>query len=58
MDAGAEYHLKKRKMRLRLDINNLFNMRNYHYTLYNGLNTYRYDYLLRGRELLFSVILT
>ena len=58
MDAGAEYHLKKRKMRLRLDINNLLNMRNYHYTLYNGLNTYRYDYLLRGRELLFSVILT
>ena len=58
IDAGAEYHLKKKKMRLRLDINNLLNMRNYHYTLYNGLNTYRYNYLMRGRELLFSVILT
>lgn len=58
IDAGAEYHLKKKKVRLRLDANNLLNMRNYHYTLYRGLNTYRYDYLLRGRELLFSVILT
>lgn len=37
-------------------MNNLLNKKSYNYTVYNGLNSYTYDYRMRGRELLFSII--
>lgn len=55
LDARAEYKLR-RKIRLRLEMNNLLNKKNYCYTVYSGLNSYNYDYLLRGREFLISFI--
>ena len=58
IDAGAEYKLPKKKIRLRLDANNLLNKRSYHYTVYSGLNAYTYNYRLRGREVVLAMILT
>lgn len=57
LDARAEYKLPKKKIRLRLELNNLLNRCNYSYTVYSGLNSYTYNYRLRGRELLLSFIL-
>lgn len=56
LDARAEYRITKKKLRLRLEMNNLLNRKNYNYTVYSGLNSYTYDYRLRGREILFSII--
>lgn len=58
VDARAEYKLPKKKIRLRLDANNLLNKRSYHYTVYSGLNAYTYNYRLRGREVVLAMILT
>ncbi len=56
LDARMEYKFTKKKIRLRLEMNNLLNKRNYSYTVYSGLNTYNYNYQLRGREFLLSFI--
>lgn len=56
LDARAEYKITKKKIRLRLETNNLLNKKNYSYTVYSGLNSYSYDYRLRGREILISFI--
>ena len=56
LDARAEYKITKKKLRLRLELNNLLNKKAYNYTVYSGLNSYTYDYRLRGREFLFSLI--
>lgn len=55
-DAGIKYRIKA--LSLGLELRNIFNQKYYSYTLFNGINTYSYDYLLRGRELLFSITLT
>ena len=34
---------------LRLELDNLLNQRHYAYTIFNGINTYTYDYGLCGR---------
>lgn len=57
IDARAEYKITRKKIRLRLEMNNLLNKKNYNYTVYSGLNSYNYDYRLRGREFLLSFIL-
>lgn len=56
LDARAEYKLPKKRIRLRLELNNLLDRRDYSYTVYNGLNAFTYHYRLRGREVLFSFI--
>lgn len=56
LDARAEYKITKKKLRLRLELNNLLNKKAYNYTVYSGLNSYTYDYRLRGREFLLSLI--
>lgn len=56
LDARAEYKITKKKLRLRLELNNLLNKKAYNYTVYSSLNSYTYDYRLRGREFLLSLI--
>ena len=46
-NASAQYKFKRLVLRLELD--NLLNQRHYAYTLFNGINTYTYDYTLCGR---------
>ena len=46
-NASAQYKFKKAVLRLELD--NLLNQRTYSYTLFDGINTYSYDYGLCGR---------
>lgn len=54
-NANATYTI--RKVRLSLDINNLFNIKEYSYTIYSTLNTYSYNFRLQGREFLLSATL-
>ncbi len=56
LDAAIVYRLKA--WRIRLDLKNALNQRQYDYTLYNGINTYTYNYQLRGRECLCTMQLT
>lgn len=56
LDARAEYKFNKKNIRLRMEMNNLLNKKDYSYTVYSGLNSYNYDYRLRGREFLISLI--
>ena len=51
-NASAQYKLKKAV--LRLELTNLLNQRSYAYTVYDGVNTYSYDYGLCGRTALFK----
>ena len=51
-NASAQYKLKKAV--LRLELTNLLNQRSYSYTVYDGVNTYSYDYGLCGRTALFK----
>lgn len=44
-NASAQYKWKQCVLRLELD--NLLNQRHYAYTIFNGINTYTYDYTLR-----------
>ena len=37
---------------LRLELTNLLNQRNYSYTVFDGINTYTYDYTLCGRTMM------
>jgi len=46
-NASAQYKFKRLVLRLELD--NLLNQRHYAYTIFNGINTYTYDYTLCGR---------
>lgn len=46
-NASAQY--KRKRLVLRLEFDNLLNQRRYAYTLFNGINTYTYDYTLCGR---------
>ena len=52
-NASAQYKLKKAV--LRLELTNLLNQRSYSYTVYDGVNTYSYDYGLCGRTAMFRV---
>ena len=52
--ASAQYKLKRLVLRLELD--NLLNQRNYAYTIFNGINTYSYDFGLCGRTVLFRAM--
>ncbi|MBO7137415.1 MAG: hypothetical protein J6V92_02995, partial [Bacteroidaceae bacterium] len=49
-NASAQYKWKQCVLRLELD--NLLNQRHYAYTLFNGINTYTYDYTLCGRTIM------
>ena len=49
-NASAQYKWKQCVLRLELD--NLLNQRHYAYTLFNGINTYTYDYALCGRTVM------
>ena len=49
-NASAQYKWKQCVLRLELD--NLLNQRHYAYTIFNGINTYTYDYTLCGRTAL------
>ena len=46
-NAAAQYKLKR--LILRLELDNLLNQRHYAYTVFDGINTYSYDYGLCGR---------
>lgn len=46
-NASAQY--KWKKCVLRLELTNLLNQRSYSYTVFDGINTYTYDYGLCGR---------
>ena len=52
-NASAQY--KWKQCVLRLELTNLLNQRHYAYTLFNGINTYTYDYALCGRTAMFRV---
>ena len=49
-NASAQYKFKK--CVLRLELTNLLNQRSYSYTLFDGINTYSYDYGLCGRTIM------
>ena len=49
-NASAQY--KWKRLVLRLELTNLLNQRHYAYTIFNGINTYTYDYSLCGRTAL------
>ena len=49
-NASAQY--KWKRLVLRLELDNLLNQRHYAYTLFNGINTYTYDYTLCGRTVM------
>ena len=49
-NASAQY--KWKRLVLRLELDNLLNQRHYAYTLFNGINTYTYDYTLCGRTIM------
>ena len=49
-NASAQYKWKRFVLRLELD--NLLNQRHYAYTVFDGINTYTYDYGLCGRTVM------
>ncbi len=49
-NASAQYKLKR--LVLRLELTNLLNQRHYAYTVFDGINTYSYDYSLCARTVL------
>ena len=49
-NASAQY--KWKQCVLRLELTNLLNQRSYSYTVFDGINTYTYDYGLCGRTVL------
>jgi len=50
LNASAQY--KWKRLVLRLELDNLLNQRHYAYTIFNGINTYTYDYTLCGRTVM------
>lgn len=55
-DCGLSF--RKKAFRYGLNLNNIFNQRQYAYTEYSTVNVYSYRYALRGRELLFTISYT
>ena len=49
-NASAQY--KWKRLVLRLELTNLLNQRHYAYTIFDGINTYTYDYGLCGRTIM------
>ena len=49
---------RHRSMQLSLDLRNLLNQKFYSYTIYSAVNTFTYDYRLRGRELILTLRFT
>ena len=49
-NASAQY--KWKRLVLRLELDNLLNQRHYAYTVFDGINTYSFDYALCGRTVL------
>ena len=49
-NASAQY--KWKRLVLRLELDNLLNQHHYSYTIFNGINTYTYDYTLCGRTVM------
>ena len=56
LDMGLSY--RKKAVKVSLDIRNILNQQQYGYTIYNTVNTFTYNYQLRGRECVCSVKLT
>lgn len=54
--AGVEW--SKGKVRASFQVHNLFDTKSYAYSIFTGLDTFSYDFALRGREFLFSVTYT
>ena len=52
-NASAQY--KWKQCVFRLELTNLLNQRHYAYTLFDGINTYTYDYGLCGRTSMFRM---
>ena len=52
-NASAQY--KWKQCVLRLVLTNLLNQRHYSYTVFDGINTYTYDYSLCGRSAMLSL---
>lgn len=52
-NASAQY--KWKQCVLRLELTNLLNQRSYSYTVFDGINTYTYDYGLCGRTAMFRL---
>lgn len=52
-DCGLSF--RKKAFRYSLNLNNIFNQRQYAYTEYSTVNIYSYRYNLRGRELFFTI---
>ena len=49
-NASVQYKFKR--LVLRLELTNLLNQRQYSYTVFDGINTYSFDYALCGRTVL------
>ena len=56
LDCGLSF--RHRSMQLSLDLRNLLNQKFYSYTIYSAVNTFTYDYRLRGRELILTLRFT
>ena len=54
--AGIEWN--KGKFRYSLLVHNIFDTRSYAYSIFTGLDTFSYDFALRGREILFCITYT
>ncbi len=54
-NASAQY--KWKQCVLRLELTNLLNQRHYAYTVFDGINTYTYDYGLCGRTAMLRIML-
>ncbi len=56
LDMSVAY--SRKAVRVSVNIKNILNQHQYDYTLYNSVNTYTYNYRLRGRECIGSVTIT
>lgn len=56
LDFGVSW--KHKAWKLSLDLRNALDEREYSYTVYDSVNTFTYEYALRGRELVLTVVLT
>lgn len=56
LDCGLSY--RHRSMQLSLDLRNLLDQKSYSYTIYSTVNTFTYNYRLRGRELILTLRFT
>lgn len=56
LDCGLSY--RHRSMQFSLDLRNILNQKSYSYTIYSSVNTFTYDYRLRGREMILSLRFT